>query len=109
MVRVQRGINVFAKLLFNAGVLGCGEQDTRAGHENLIVLLMAETICLQCFEGGAVDIAAIEMEISGVDDDRAETAGVAVEGINLARSLQLEHRLLAKLLISGAQGCRAIG
>ncbi len=64
VIRVQSSIHIFAQLLFDLGILRRGLQNTCACHEDMVVLLMPDSIGLQCLAGRAVDVSSVQMEIS---------------------------------------------
>jgi hypothetical protein len=75
---VQSNIHLFTKLLFDFGVFRCGLQNTRAGHEDLVILLMPDSICLERLSSSEVDVSSVEMQIPGIDGYRSKSAGVAL-------------------------------
>ncbi len=86
MVGMQGSIHLFAELLFDFGIFRLRLQYARPSHEDLVIFLMTDSICFERLVGSAIDVAFIEMEISGVNHDRPEAHGMAMQRVDLSRS-----------------------
>ena len=110
---VNRDVDILAQLFFHTSIFGRRLQDASARHENMVVLLKAEAVCLFCLVRGVVDVAAVEVEIAEVQEHVANTAGVGVHCIDLPRPFQVLDGRLRKVLIAspqaGAPGRRSLG
>src|ERR1035438_2602692 len=86
-VCVHGSVHLFSELLFDLRIFRRCLQNPRPSHKDLVVLFMANTICIEGLTGSAVDVPSIEMEIARVDCYRSKPSGMAMQGVDLSRLL----------------------
>src|SRR5258708_37886567 len=86
-------------LFFQPGIGHLALQDTRAGHQDGIILLFAQGIGLCGLGVGVLQIAAIEVEQAAVFQHAADAVMMVVMAVDLLRLLQVSEGAAAKLVI----------
>ena len=96
------GIGALANFLFHLRILDHALQNARPPHQNVVVLLFASSIGRRRFFLGALKVAAIQVDVGGIQVDRADSVMVRTLLVNRLRRLQVLERFAAQAALGAA-------
>ena len=105
--RVTARIAPSADFFLHLGILNHALQNARSAHQNVVLLLFRQLVSGGRFFLGALKVSAIEVDVGGVQVNRAGSMMIRTKLVNLAGRFKVLQRFAAQLREPTAMSCWA--